>query len=130
MLKILLLDDDRSAPSALAEVLLAEDFDVTATADGDHAATLLEGGTFQLLVVDLGEPQLHGLELIRRARRALAPLPIIAVMAPDSNGAHYRALVGGANACVEKPISLKRLLAAIARLTGPQATSPRTEQAT
>ena len=66
-LRILALDDDPLVLDLIQEILI-EDYQVQATTDPLAALTLLDREDFDLLLLDLGIPQIDGVEIIRDVR--------------------------------------------------------------
>jgi DNA-binding response OmpR family regulator len=104
--RILVVEDDRNARSALAEILSDEGFAVETAADGREALAKL--GTFDpdVLLADVVMPELDGIALGKLAgARAKAPAVILMTACED--------WWGHASNLVRKPIEVPRLLAAI-----------------
>jgi DNA-binding response OmpR family regulator len=77
--KIMVIDDHPHMRDILANFLRAGGYGVTLCPDGATALTHLADESFDLIVADLGLPDLHGLELLRRAK-ALWPRTPLAVI--------------------------------------------------
>lgn len=84
--RILAVDDEASARVLILRVLQRAGFDVTAVASAEEALGLLEKGQkFDLLITDKNLPKMHGVELVRRARKHLTDLPVVLITAaPDA----------------------------------------------
>jgi CheY-like chemotaxis protein len=76
-LRILCVDDDPSPRRLAARVLQAEGHEADTCATGAEAWALLQGQSYHLLITDNQMPELTGLELIHKIRRAGLTLPII-----------------------------------------------------
>jgi len=89
--------------------------------DGRQALDRLQGGGFDLAIVDVYLPVLDGPSLIRqvRADAALARLPVIAVSA-GGPVARDLAMAAGADFFVEKPMRLREILETVRKLVSPQ----------
>jgi len=67
--RILVIDDEMEVRDLVRSVLSREGFAVSEAADGSTALKLIESGSFDLLITDIGlPPPLDGLEMVRRAR--------------------------------------------------------------
>jgi DNA-binding NtrC family response regulator len=66
-LNVLVVDDDEELRRAVTDILLLEDHQVTSVADGNSALKLIGAQHFDLLVTDLGMPEMTGLELCNLA---------------------------------------------------------------
>lgn len=107
--KILLVEDDRSIAASVVDGLSAEGFVV------EHAATAaaaLQATTYDMVLLDLGLPDMDGRELFRqlRARRAV---PIIMLTARAEEFDRVLGLELGADDYVTKPFSFRELVARI-----------------
>ena len=112
--RILLVDDDEDLRSTLAEQLAFHEEFVTEQAgtgmDGLKAAK--EGG-FDLVVLDVGLPDIDGREICRMMRKSNIKIPIIMLTANDSDADTILGLDAGANDYVTKPFKFGILLARI-----------------
>ncbi len=108
MARILVIDDDRSLQRALRLGLEASGHEVIAAPDGEtgvvHAAT----DDPDAVIVDLGLPDLDGLEVCRRIRQ-WSDVPIIILSATGAESTKIAALDGGASDYVTKPFSMGEL---------------------
>jgi len=110
--KILLVDDDQALREALAERLhLHEEF-LTELVDSAAAALeIVKHHYFDILVLDVGLPDMDGRELCRLLRRNGVRAPIVMLTAADSEADTILGLDSGANDYVTKPFRLGILLA-------------------
>lgn len=108
--KILIIDDDAALRNSLAEQLAAEYDTVEAAtgADGLDAATTRQ---FDIILLDVGLPDLDGREVCRRMRSAGVTAPIIMLTALAGDRDTIEGLDAGANDYVTKPFRLGVLLA-------------------
>lgn len=112
--RLLLVDDDDPLRSSLAEQLeLHEEF---ATVQADTAAKAIDltrGDTFDLVLLDVGLPDMDGRELCRLLRRNGVKSPVIMLTAHSGDADTILGLDSGANDYVSKPFRLNVLLARI-----------------
>jgi signal transduction histidine kinase/CheY-like chemotaxis protein/HPt (histidine-containing phosphotransfer) domain-containing protein len=102
---------------------------VTAVEHGRAAVAALEAGTFDLLISDCHMPEIDGVtltQLIRanEAARGAPAMLILGLTADVSTEMRARCLAAGMDDVVAKPIDLRRLRAALARLTHPEDAEP------
>ncbi len=110
--RILLVDDDEPLRSALAEQLaLHEEFDVISSGTGHDALEKAKVETFDMVLLDVGLPDIDGREVCRLLRRANVNVPIIMLTGADSDSDQILGLDSGANDYVTKPFRLGILLA-------------------
>ena len=101
----LLVIDDDPLFCRLAEVLLAgHGYRVVTETDPRKTLTLLQGGDFDVVLVDLVMPELGGLELISQIREHWNVLPILVVTAHGSVETTLEAMRRGATDFVTKPV--------------------------
>lgn len=112
--KILLVDDDNSLRETLAEQLdLHEEF-ITMQADKASAALeKIKTNHFDLILLDVGLPDMDGREACKLIRKAGIKAPIIMLTAQDSDSDQILGLESGANDYVSKPFRIGVLLARI-----------------
>lgn len=112
--KILLVEDDEPLRDSLVEQLkLYEEFDVTPIGTGAEALKQSKGQHFDLLILDVGLPDMDGRELCRLLRRGDVKAPIIMLTGADSEADTILGLDSGANDYITKPFRLGVLLARI-----------------
>jgi len=109
---ILVVDDDREIRSLVAQLLRKHGFRVTDAADGREMMQALDGGRFDLAVLDLMLPGEDGLSLCRRVRAGSA-LPIIMLTAMGDDTDRIVGLEIGADDYLPKPFNPRELLARI-----------------
>jgi DNA-binding response OmpR family regulator len=112
--RILLVDDDESLRQFLAEQLeLYEEFHSTQVESGTSALEMVRAEHFDLILLNVGLPDLDGREVCRLIRRAGITSPVIMVTASDSDADVILGFESGANDYVTKPFRLSVLVARI-----------------
>ena len=110
--KILLVDDDTALRESLSEQLrLHEEFSTVEAENGSRALELTKGDYFDVILLDVGLPDIDGREVCRLMRRNGVKSPIIMLTAAESNADTILGLDAGANDYVTKPFKLAVLLA-------------------
>ena len=112
MTTILVVDDDHSLCRALFKGLGAHGYDVVTAMTGHEAITLAAKTYPDLLLVDLGLPQLSSIEVIT-AVRGWSSAPIIVLSARPGEVERGAALNAGADDFLAKPFGINELLARI-----------------
>ena len=110
--RILLVDDEVSIQRAVAPLLRAREYDVDVAGTGGEALNVLHTRPPDLIVLDLGLPDIEGTEVTRRIRGASA-VPIVVLSARGSEADKVAALDLGADDYVMKPFGPEELLAPI-----------------
>jgi len=112
--RILLVDDDVELRDALYEQLaLHEEFAVTAVGTAGAALAEVKDAPADLIVMDVGLPDMDGREAVKQLRREGFRRPIIMLTAHDSDADTVIGLESGANDYVAKPFRFAVLLARI-----------------
>jgi two-component system KDP operon response regulator KdpE len=109
---ILLVEDDPSLRRALRTTLRNREFDVLEAATGESAIVIAAEGRPDVVLLDLGLPDLDGLDVLRRLR-AFTDVPVIVLTARDDQSEKVRSLDAGADDYVTKPFDVEELLARI-----------------
>jgi len=110
--RILLVDDEASIQRAVAPLLRSRGYEVDVAGTGEEALKLVAARTPDLMVLDLGLPDLEGTEVCRRVR-AVSRLPIVVLSARGAEADKVNALDLGADDYVTKPFGPEELLARI-----------------
>ena len=112
--KILLVDDDPDLREALADQLvLTEEFDVFEAETGAHGISRAKGQLHDLVILDVGLPDMDGREVCRLMRKGGVRCPIIILTGHDSDSDTILGLDAGANDYITKPFKFPVLLARI-----------------
>lgn len=112
--RILMVDDDADLREALADQLvLTEDFDVFEAEDGAGGLEKAKEGHYDLVLLDVGLPDMDGRELCRLMRKQGVKCPIVMLTGHDTDADTILGLDAGANDYVSKPFKFPVLLARI-----------------
>jgi DNA-binding response OmpR family regulator len=112
--RLLLVDDEDALRTALREQLdLNNEFASVEASTGAQAIELLKGGHFDVVLLDVGLPDLDGREVCRSVRRAGIKVPIIMLTGASGDADTILGLDAGANDYIAKPFKLNVLLARI-----------------
>jgi two-component system KDP operon response regulator KdpE len=111
-IKILVVDDEPPIRKLLRMGLTAQGYEVLDAPNGKTALELL-AQTPDLVILDLGLPDIDGLELLRRLREQREDLPIVVLSSRGDERGKVAALDLGADDYVTKPFGMDELLARI-----------------
>lgn len=112
--RVLLVDDDTALRDTLAEQLaLHEEFKITTAGTGSQALDLAREDYFDIILLDIGLPDMDGRDVCRLLRRNGVKSPVIMLTAADTDADTILGLDSGANDYITKPFRLGILLARI-----------------
>jgi len=110
--RILIVDDEPNIIGAVAPLLRARGYDVLSAMSGRAALEAIDRDKPDLIVLDLGLPDIDGVEVCRRVRETLNT-PILVLSARAGERDKVSALDAGADDYVTKPFGAEELLARI-----------------
>ncbi len=110
--RILIVEDDKQIRNFIGYSLDKEGFSFLTSSTGQGALSLLLSEPFDIVLLDLGLPDLDGMEVIKKVRE-WSEIPIIVVSARDQDKEKVAALDMGADDYLTKPFSATELLARI-----------------
>jgi CheY-like chemotaxis protein len=128
-MKILIAEDDATARTLMADILgsAGANYDVVATGDGARAWEALQSNPdIGLAIVDIGMPELDGLQWLDRVRAEpkFARLPVIICTGDSDRGTVAQALARGVNSYLVKPFSRSSVLDKVLKILKPQTAAP------
>jgi two-component system KDP operon response regulator KdpE len=112
-LRVLVVDDEPAILRFLRAGLSAQGFTVSEAPTGQSALAEMALGATDLTVLDLGLPDMDGLDVIRAVRAGGSAIPIIVLSSRDDEGSKVAALDLGADDFVTKPFGIDELFARI-----------------
>jgi two-component system response regulator HydG len=113
--RILVVDDEGNARTALAEILRQEGFAVETAADGFKALARMDEFTPDLVLTDLKMPGMDGVELLGKVRDLDAEVPVVVMTAFGAVETAVSAMRAGAADYLTKPLNTDELLVVLER---------------
>ena len=113
MARILIAEDEPRISAFINKGLIANGFAVTVVADGRSAHDYASTGDFDLMILDIGLPDMDGFAVLRRLRAEHNTIPVIILTARDSVQDTVSGLEGGADDYMPKPFRFPELLARV-----------------
>lgn len=114
-MKILIVDDNYRLTDRMRQ-LLQKQYIVETVHSGDHALTLLSDSPFDLVILDLGLPDIPGLELCGHIRTISTQVPILIVTGVDTTASRVELLEAGADDYIAKPFEPPEFIARVQAL--------------
>jgi two-component system KDP operon response regulator KdpE len=109
---ILVVDDEPQITRVLKTILSSHGYGTRTAGDGDEALQMTKDWSPDLVITDLGMPNMDGLELCRRVREK-SLIPIIVLSVKGEERTKVEALDAGADDYVTKPFNVNELLARV-----------------
>ena len=116
-MRILIAEDDQVLADGLLRTLRKGGYAVDAVGSGSEADAALADHEFDLVILDLGLPRLHGLEVLKKLRARGSATPVLILTAADSVDERVKGLDLGADDYMAKPFALQELEARVRALT-------------
>lgn len=112
-MNLLLVEDDAVLADGLINTLGTSGYNVECATTGAYAEALLQNQDFDLIVLDLGLPDMDGLTLLRKLRKRKLPVPVLILTAREGLDDRINGLEQGADDYLTKPFELRELEARI-----------------
>ena len=117
-MRVLIIEDDAPTAQSMALHLAAEGYEVELGTLGSEVLGRSAAGKFDIVLLDLGLPDMSGVQVIRQLRAESVGTPVVVVSGTSDIESKVQALGGGADDYITKPFHKQELLArlnAIAR---------------
>ncbi len=111
-LSALIIEDEKSICDFIAKTLTSQDYKVTTASTGKDGLAILTSALPDLVLLDLGLPDMDGLDIIKQTRE-WSSLPIIVISARTQEREKVAALDAGADDYITKPFGTEELMARI-----------------
>jgi signal transduction histidine kinase len=118
-LRVLLVDDDPDCLEVTKQVLRIDPLDVDTANSGAEALRRLDGGAYDLLLCDVGMPDMSGWQVAQKARVRRPEMRIFMVTGWANEFASAESRPGSVDAVIAKPVEIEELRALIARAALP-----------
>ena len=113
MIKVLIVDDEKSIRDALRDILEYEGYDVNEAKDGEEGLNMLLKGDYAVVLCDIRMPKMEGLEVLLKAGEAGLATQFIMISAYGNIENAVEATKRGAYDFITKPPDLNRLLVSV-----------------
>jgi two-component system KDP operon response regulator KdpE len=110
--KILVVEDDKSVSNLISTTLTINDYKYDLAKTGKEALLLLTSNKYDIVFIDLGLPDIDGIEIIKKYRE-FSTTPIIVISARSNDEDKIEALDAGADDFLTKPFNVDELLARV-----------------
>lgn len=110
-MRLLLIEDDIHLANGLRESLRNQGYSADLVLNGLEGLTAIKSGDFDIIILDLGLPDIDGLDVLTQAKKIKSNLPILILTARDDIESKVKGLDLGADDYLAKPFSMNELLA-------------------
>ena len=120
-MRILLAEDERALARAIVKIFEKNNYSADAVHNGEDALMYLEGGNYDVVVLDIMMPKMDGITALKKIRASGNQIPVLMLTAKSEIDDKVLGLDSGANYYLTKPFNTKELLATIRAITRTQA---------
>lgn len=115
-MKVLIIEDDKELQRQLSDTLLSEGYEAESCSDGNEGLYLAREYEFDLAIVDIGLPDISGIDVIKSLRAESNTLPVLILTARSGWRDKVQGLKAGADDYLVKPFEIEELLARVEAL--------------
>lgn len=115
-MRLLVVEDNRRLSAYVGEALRSRGFAVDTVENGHDADGAVSAITYDAIILDLGLPDMDGLEWLTGVRRRLNQIPVLILTARDGVGNLVLGLNSGADDYLRKPFEIEELVARLRAL--------------
>lgn len=115
-MKVILIEDNKTLANGISKKLHAEGFLTEVFNDGEDGLYALETFDYDVLILDLGLPNIDGIDIIKQVRHSKKKIPILIISARDKLDQRILGLNIGADDYLCKPFELDEVIARIKAL--------------
>jgi two-component system, response regulator, stage 0 sporulation protein F len=114
--RILLVDDEENARTALAKILSREEYEVISAGNGFEALELLKNTQVDLIITDINMPEMNGMSFLREINQLYPGSNVIMVTAYGEVESYIEAMNLGAFEYINKPVRINELKKIISKV--------------
>ena len=119
-MRILLAEDERALARAIVKIFEKNNYSADAVHNGEDALMYLQGGNYDVVVLDVMMPKMDGITVLKKLRASGNQVPVLMLSAKAEIDDKVLGLDSGANYYLTKPFNTKELLATIRAITRTQ----------
>ncbi len=117
MIKILIIDDEKSIRNTLKEILEYEKYNVELAEDGQVGLEKIQNNAFDIILCDIKMPKMDGMEVLEKIFELNIDTPVVMISGHGNIDTAVEAIKKGAYDFIEKPLDLNRVLVTIKNAT-------------
>ena len=116
-MRILVVEDEKHLNRIISEAVEDEGYSVDSCYNGLEALEYLECADYDVIILDIMRPKMHGLELVRRLRDRGDSTPVLFLTARDAVADRVEGLESGGDYYLTKPFDFQELMAVVRVMT-------------
>ena len=117
VMKILIIDDERSIRNSLKEILVDEGYDVDVAENGAQGCAMVDKEKYSVIFCDIKMPEMDGMEVLDRLGQMGVDSAVIMISGHGDIGTAVECIKKGAFDFIQKPLDLNRILITIKNAT-------------
>src|SRR5690554_4952266 len=117
-MRVLLIEDEPTTARAIELMLTAEGFNVYATDLGEEGLDLGKLYDYDMILLDLNLPDMHGYDVLKKLRAAKVQIPVLILSGIAEMDSKFRTFGSGADAYLTKPFPREELAARLQAVVG------------
>lgn len=108
--RVLIVDDEQAVGQILERFFASRGFSVAMVFSGEQGLARLQEGAFDVVLIDILLPGIHGLEVLKQAKQRFPKAKVAMITGLDDEELRAKARVHGADAYVTKPFNFSDLV--------------------
>ena len=117
MMKILIIDDERSIRNSLKEILSDEGYDVDVAGNGHEGISMVEKEKYSVIFCDIKMPEMDGMEVLDKLIQMGTDAAVVMISGHGDIDTAVECIKKGAFDFIQKPLDLNRILITIKNAT-------------
>ena len=113
---VLIIDDEQEIRESILQLLRMEGYSADSASTAEEGMKKIEGGVFDLVLLDINLPDRNGLDLLKAIKREAPEVGVIMITAYDSSQMAFQASKEGAESYITKPWDNDKLLLEVRNL--------------
>ncbi len=109
-INVLVIDDDERVRTLLGDILRFAGHQVIEASDGKSGMRCLETGGFDVVLTDLGMPEMNGWEVAKIVKRATPQIPVVLITGWGTNLDEQKVKESGVDGIIGKPFQVREVI--------------------
>ena len=110
---VLVIDDDERVRTLLRDILRFAGYGVIEASDGKSGVRYLEKGGFDMVLTDLGMPEMNGWEVVKMIKKETPQIPVVLITGWGTNLDEEKVKESGVDGIIGKPFQVNEVIEAV-----------------